>query len=92
MDEVTYDRLCDFRNHLRILSSIDFQELVPAVFDEGDIAGWLVFRDNPWRWMILAENDHAEAVWEVIEQRAYEARVARLPKPPAPNADDEIPF
>lgn len=65
--------LRDFHNRLRILSSIDFHELVQAgvVTDDADgEAEWKAFRGNPWRWFIVCGDDEAEKLWALIEKRA----------------------
>lgn len=62
--------LRDFHNGLRILTSIDMHELVEAkVIEADDEAEWAAFRKDPHRWMILADDDQADALWSVMKKR-----------------------
>ena len=65
---MTFD---EFHNGLRILMSIDSDELDKAgVFDRKSGAADLnLFYDNPHRWFILASNDKAMRVWELMKKR-----------------------
>lgn len=68
-----------FNNRLRVMASIDRDEMVAAGIDEmlNDPA-WRSFSGSPWRWLISASDDAAAKLWTVIERRC-----AR-PAPPAP--------
>lgn len=71
--------LAEFHNGLRILSSIDFHELVAAGAITDDRDGeteWEQFRLNPWRYFIAADDDQAEKIWAVVSQRARKASLA----------------
>lgn len=62
--------LAEFQNGLRILFSIDFDELVEAgVLGEDDEAEWLAFRANPHRWMITAADELADNLWALMGKR-----------------------
>ncbi len=58
-----------FSNALRILQSIDRDELVDAGIDLPDTVAWLKFRDDPFRWFIRACDADADKVWAIIEGR-----------------------
>jgi hypothetical protein len=55
----------EFSNALRILISVDHHE-VPFL----DKASWEKFRDDPFRFMMRANDNMADAVWAVVEKRA----------------------
>jgi hypothetical protein len=59
-----------FHNALRALSSIDRDQLERAgvVVRESD---WQLFRENPWRWFILAPAEWAHQVWRLMEDREH---------------------
>lgn len=62
--------LAEFHNGLRILTSIDMSELVAGkVIEADDEAEWKAFRDNPWKWMITADDEQAEALWALMVQQ-----------------------
>jgi hypothetical protein len=64
--------LREFHNGLRILTSIDFADLVNAGVLTDDADGdseWEHFRDNPWKWMIHADDDQAEKLWALMVKR-----------------------
>lgn len=64
--------LSEFHNGLRILSSIDFSDLVKAgvLTDDADgDAEWEDFRSNPWKWMIQADDDQATKLWALMVKR-----------------------
>ena len=66
-----------FHNRLRIMTSIDFDELVDAgVIEDDDEAEWDAFRKDPYRWFILADDDKARELWLLIERRHNARRVA----------------
>ena len=62
-------RLRDFHNRLRVLNGIDLWELENAGLSISP-ESWAAFVANPWRWFIRADDETAEKVWAVIEQRA----------------------
>ncbi len=59
-----------FHNRLRILISIDMHELV-----EGGVIGveeknkWANFRSNPYRFFIRCDDDTANKLWGIIQER-----------------------
>lgn len=62
----------EFHNSLRILTSIDKHELIEAgVLDhsEPDHSVWIAFRDDPFRWLIRADDETAAKLWTIIERR-----------------------
>lgn len=62
--------LQEFHNGLRILTSIDFSELVAAgVIENDDEAEWTAFRTNPHRWLIVADDAQASKLWELMVSR-----------------------
>ena len=62
--------LREFHNGLRILTSIDMHELVAAkVIEDDDEAEWTAFRKDPHKWMMLADDDQAEALWALMKKR-----------------------
>jgi hypothetical protein len=61
-----------FHNGLRILRSIDEQELA------GSGVNWPSFRDDPVEYFIRCGDDEAAAIWRVIEGR--QPRKWRQPK------------
>lgn len=62
--------LREFHNGLRILTSIDMHELVAGkVIEAGDEAEWAAFRKDPHKWLILADDDEADALWAVMKTR-----------------------
>ena len=66
--------LDEFHNALRVMTSIDFHELVGAgVMVESDVRGefcqWDKFRRDPYRWMIRADDETAERLWGIIQKR-----------------------
>lgn len=56
------DALVQFHNRMRVLMSIDSHEL-------GDPNWWPRFRDDPHRFFIRCDDETAEKIWAVIEQR-----------------------
>ena len=59
-----------FHNGLRLLTSIDRHELVDGgVIQEDDEKEWTIFRENPHKWMILADDDQFDALWAVMKKR-----------------------
>ena len=72
--------LDEFHNALRIMTSIDFSELVRAgVMVESDAHGefckWDRFRRDPYRWMIRADDETAEKLWGIIQGRMGSAPI-----------------
>lgn len=66
--------LSEFHNALRIMTSIDFSELVNAgVMVESDARGefckWEKFRADPYRYLIRADDDTADKIWGIIQAR-----------------------
>lgn len=60
----------EFHNGLRILTNIDFDELVEAKVIEGDDeVEWTVFRKNPWKWAVIADDDQFSALWTLMVKR-----------------------
>lgn len=59
-----------FLNALRIMTSIDKGELEEVgAIDPGDDVSWLKFREDPFYWLVRAEDRRAEKVWTIIERR-----------------------
>jgi len=54
-----------FHNLLRILINLDYYE-VEEVISKDD---WPRFRDNPWRWFIVAEDHQSDFVWGKMMER-----------------------
>ena len=64
-----------FHNRLRVMASIDFSELDEAgVIEIDDHAEWAVFREDPYRWFLRADDDRAQKLWLLIERRHYARR------------------
>lgn len=60
--------LHDFQNTLRIMLSIDRWELDEVDLDlNGD--EWTAFRNDPFRWLIRANDADAFKMWTLIEAR-----------------------
>ena len=67
----------EFHNALRILLNIDLPEFADAVYpdwhNEGsdDVlnAAYRKFRDDPHNWFIRAPDNHAKAIWKIVEER-----------------------
>lgn len=58
-----------FHHRLRRLINIDLFQLVEAgVIALGDFEEWAIFKDNPWRWFIKADDERAAKVWAIMEQ------------------------
>jgi hypothetical protein len=61
----------DFHNRLRVLMSIDMDEMVAAgAIEADDEAEWAAFRKDPFRWFISADDAAAEKLWAIVERRA----------------------
>ena len=60
----------DFHNALRILTSIDRDELERAgVIKKDDHNAWATFRRDPFRWAIRADDDTYMKLWAIIKER-----------------------
>lgn len=68
--------LQDFANRLRILNSIDLDELqrVGLMFnarpDNPAWNDWRRFRGDPFRWLVNCDQDQAEKLWSIVEARS----------------------
>ena len=61
-----------FHNALRILSSIDRDELErEGIIRHGDHNQWGEFRRNPYRWFLASPDDEAKRLWKIIENRNH---------------------
>jgi hypothetical protein len=59
----------DFHRTLRLLATVDMQELVDAeAIHEGDLPTWNAFRADPLRWLLRADDDTAHAVWAAMQR------------------------
>ena len=59
----------DFHKSLRLLTTVDMQELVDAgVMLPDDRATWKAFRADPARWLLRANDDTAHAVWKAMQR------------------------
>jgi hypothetical protein len=66
-----------FHNRLRIMTSIDRDELVRAgVLPANDHSAWGTFHRDPFRWFIRCDDATAERLWALIESRAARTGVA----------------
>jgi hypothetical protein len=62
--------LAKFHNALRIMLNIDMHDLVEVgIIGRDDHETWMVFRQDPYRWMIHASDARAEKLWTLIEAR-----------------------
>ena len=61
--------LSKFHNALRILRGIDLAELEAAGLRLPDHI-WVQFRDDPYRFFIRADDETAQKIWSIIEQRS----------------------
>ena len=58
-------KLNDFINRLRIIASIDADELEDAgIFD------WKDFQRDPYKWLMRADDEKAAKLWALIEKRS----------------------
>jgi hypothetical protein len=65
----------EFHNGLRILTGLNMHELVDGgVIEAGDKAAWAAFRKDPYRWLILADDDKANALWAIMKRPDYSER------------------
>ena len=61
-----------FHNRLRILRSIDRDEIDAALFDGGlamNATQWTSFRDSPYESFLRASDGLQAAIWKVVEGR-----------------------
>lgn len=69
-EEHMIDTAHDFLNALRVLHSIDMDELENAgVIRKGDLEAWTRFREGPANWAIRADDDKAEKLWALVQRR-----------------------
>jgi len=62
--------LTEFHNALRVLTSIDADELEHAgVIKVNDHNAWGTFRRDPFRWFIRADDATAAKLWEIVKRR-----------------------
>lgn len=66
MKSVDLDR---FHNALRILYSIDKDQLIDAIGRASALTYWEEFRDNPHRTFLKMPDKDVEALWILIESR-----------------------
>lgn len=60
----------EFHNALRILASIDRDELEQAgVIGYADHDAWGTFRRCPWGWFIRCDDDKAAKLWNLMQKR-----------------------
>jgi hypothetical protein len=63
-------RMADFHNLLRILVSLDWDDLSAAgIIARDDVKAWNSFRNDPFRWFIRADDETARKLWTLIEHR-----------------------
>lgn len=62
-----------FHNGMRILLNLERRDLIDAgVIQPDDAQAWRRFSDNPHRWFIVASDEQARRLWDVIERRQPE--------------------
>jgi hypothetical protein len=60
----------EFHNGLRILTSLDRHVLEDAgVIPIGDHNAWGIFRKDPFRWFIRADDAAAHKLFELVQRR-----------------------
>ena len=65
----------EFHNGLRIMMSIDQDELVSAgIIRANDHNAWGEFRRDPFRWFIRASDDQAKKLWTLMQKRMVPRR------------------
>lgn len=65
------EELARFHNFLRIMRSIDQHELVEAgVMAADNLSSWKRFQDDPYTWMLKADDDTVLKLWGIIERRS----------------------
>lgn len=64
------DTAHDFLNALRVLHSLDFDDLVNAGVMRADAhRAWETFRANPTVWVLRADDATAEKLWVMVKRR-----------------------
>jgi hypothetical protein len=58
-----------FHNALRILHSLDYHEVSFLTYDAN---GWVAFRDNPYTFFLLTNDETAAKIWQAIQKRQPE--------------------
>lgn len=62
--------LREFHNALRVLLNLDRDVLVnAAVLVDDDAVSWALFRRDPFRWFILADDEAVKRLWALMETR-----------------------
>lgn len=62
--------MAEFHNALRIMLSLDLDELAAAgVIAGDDLKAWRSFRTDPFRWFVRADDDTARKLFTMIERR-----------------------
>ncbi len=60
----------EFHNGLRILLNLDFDDLAKAgVFEVSQIDRWQQFQRDPFRFFIRTDEETADALWRLIQER-----------------------
>jgi hypothetical protein len=60
----------DFLNRLKVLRALDLPELIEAGVIDANGHGWTQLRDNPAAWLMRADDEAADKLWALVEQRA----------------------
>lgn len=56
-----------FHNGLRLLTAIDMDELESAgLIERADWNAWAIFRRDPFRWMIRADDQSARKLFAIV--------------------------
>jgi hypothetical protein len=64
----------DFRQALRALFTLEMHELAQAgAIAHDDYQSWRTFKIDPLRWVLIADDRTAQAVWCAIERRRQRA-------------------
>lgn len=72
----------DFCNRLRILTSIDQDELVNAGIESmRDPNAWRSFMGDPSRWLIRASDEDAAKLWSIVVARSTRAPTVTVVAP-----------
>ena len=69
-----YHEYKEFHHILRVLCNIDSWEL-DNIFDNDK--EWIQFRDNPWQWMITANEKKGRAVFDLAIKRHHRSKFLR---------------
>ncbi len=72
--------LHEFTNRLKVLRSIDADEFYDAVGAEG--ANWHLFREDPWGFVCMTNDETAAKLWALVESRCKPALPERSPETP----------